>query len=443
MNALSPTFPWAGYFRALGLGEVSRVVVTDSTYIAALETLLTTTPLASLQAYAAWQLVQDTASSMDQAILDADFPFWSRWYTGEAQPPPRDWTCMNSTLSSLGMAVSQPYVKRYVPPAVRAQAEELLGEVHASMHQHLADAAWLDDPTRAEAQAKLDAMTALVAYPDDWPKYDGLTIDPDSFLANRFALARFGLSKSIEALGQPVDWGQWSMTPVTVNASYQLTNTIQLPAGILQLPFFAAGDSAASNYGGIGTVLAHETTHGFDDDGRQFDGTGLLRDWWTPSVEAAFRTRAQCLVDQFSGYLAAPGLGLDGALTLGENTADLGGVRVAYDALVAAHPSEPDRGGYTAKQQFFLAFAQLYCANTRPELLSEEVMTDPALAGTVPRQRNARQRARVLRGLRVRRPRARGRRPRGTRRHLPGLVSAPLQATRARLCPMNHRGGAS
>jgi predicted metalloendopeptidase len=377
LATMSPTFPWAGYYRALGFGDVTNVIVVEPSYFTALDMLLQTTPLLSLQSYVAWQLIQDTAPSMDQAILDADFPFWSRWYTGEPQLPPRDWTCMNRTLSSLGMAVSEPYVKRFVPGAVRPEATALLSDIHASMQQHLMDATWLDDPTRAEALAKLDAVTALVAYPDAWPSYDGLTIDPSSFLTNRFALAKFGTSGSVKALAQPVDRLAWSMTPVTVNASYELNNTIQIPAGILQLPFFAAGESPAAKYGAMGTVMAHETTHGFDDDGSQFDGTGLLRDWWTPSVEVAFRNRTECLATQFSNYLVAPGLAIDGELTLGENTADLGGVRVSFDAYKTAHPREPERGGYTGDQQFFLAFAQLYCANTRPELLSELVMTDP------------------------------------------------------------------
>ena len=180
------------------------------------------------------------------------------------------------------------------------------------------------------------------------------------------------------ALGQPVARATWTMTPVTVNASYQQTNAIQFPAGILQLPFFAEGHSPAGNYGGIGFVMGHEMTHGFDDAGSHFDGTGLLRDWWTPAVDAGFRSRAQCLVDQFSGYTVGPGLVVNGTLTLGENTADLGGLRVAYEALMAAHPDELVREGYDGRQQFFLAFSPSSTAtNVRPELLSEWVMTDP------------------------------------------------------------------
>jgi putative endopeptidase len=381
LAAMSPTFPWATYFAKLGLGAVPRVVVTDPAYFTALDATLKATPLASLQSYVAWQVVQDDAPFLDQAVLDADFPFWAQEYTGETAPAPRDWTCMNATLSALGMAVSQSYVKDFVSPAVRTEAAALIGEIRASMGRHLTDAAWLDDPTRAEAMAKLDAMIQLVAYPDSWPTYDGLTITAESYLANRFALARFGQGNARKALMEPVRRDTWTMTPVTVNASYQLTNVIQFPAGILQLPFFAEGHSPASNYGGIGTVMGHEMTHGFDDDGRQFDGTGLLRDWWTPGVEAAFRDRSRCLVDQFSGYEALPGLQLDGALTLGENTADLGGIRVAYDALLAAYPQESARDGYDNRQQFFLAFAQINCANIRPERLSEAVMTDPHSPG--------------------------------------------------------------
>ena len=384
LAALSPSFPWASYFGALGFGALSRVIVADPTYFSALEALLTTTPLPALRSYLAWQLVQDEAGAMDQAVLDADFRFWAQEFTGDSVPSPRDWTCMNATLSALGMEVSRPYVARYVPPALRAEASDQLGQVRASLTRHITDATWLDDSTRAEALSKLDAMIALIAYPDVWPAApDGATMSATSYLANNVSLAQQGLQISVAALGQAVNRQAWSMTPITVNASYRLINAIELPAGILRLPFFAAGSSPAGNYGGIGAVMGHEMTHGFDDSGRNFDGTGLLRDWWSPAVADTFHARTQCLVDQFAGYVVAPGLAIDGALTLGENTADLGGVLVSYDALISSHPhsDEPTRDGYDDRQQFFLAFAQLYCENVRPETESELVMTDPHSPG--------------------------------------------------------------
>jgi putative endopeptidase len=382
LAALAPSFPWASYFSALGFGPLSRVIVADPTYFTALDALLTKTPLPALRSYLAWQLVQDEAGAMDQAVLDADFRFWAQEFTGGTVAAPRDWTCMNATLSALGMEVSRPYVARYVSPALRAEASDLLGQVRASLTRHITDATWLDDPTRAEALSKLDAMIPLIAYPDAWPAApDGTTMSPTSYLANQVSLAQQGLRNSVGALGRTVDRQAWSMTPITVNASYRLINAIQFPAGILQLPFFAAGSSPAGNYGGIGAVMGHEMSHGFDDNGRNFDGTGLLRDWWSPAVADTFHARTKCLVDQFSGYSVASGLAIDGALTLGENTADLGGVRVSYDALLAAHPDEPARAGYDNRQQFFLAFAQLYCENVRPETESELVMTDPHSPG--------------------------------------------------------------
>jgi putative endopeptidase len=380
LSTLSPTFPWKAFLSALGYGAVTRVVLEDPAYFVALDKLLTTTTLPALQSYLAWQLIQDEAAAMDETVLDTDFRFWSQQFTGETQPAPRDWICMNATLSWLGWAVSQPFVSRYVSPDVRAEATELLGEIQTSMSHHLTDATWLDAPTHAQAAMKLRDLIGVVGYPDGWPTYSGVVINGD-YLANRMALAQRGTRDSIAALAETVRRGSFSMTPITVNASYELTNTIQFPAGILRLPFFAAGHSPAGNYGAIGAVMGHEMTHGFDDEGRQFDGTGLLRDWWTPNVEAAFRARAQCLSDQFSGYEVEPGVQIDGALTLGENTADLGGIRVAYDALMAAHPEEPAREGYDNRQQFFLAFAQMYCENVRPEIASELAMTDPHSPG--------------------------------------------------------------
>ncbi len=381
LEALAPSFPWEGYFQALGLGEVTRVVVADPAYFKMLDALWSATPIAALKSYAEWQLVQDTAPWMDQQVLDTDFAFWAKDFTGVESAPSRDWTCLNATLGALGMVVSQRYVSRYVLPAVRSEATALLGEIRASMARHLMDASWLDDSTRAEALSKLDNLVELVAYPDAWPAYDGLTFDPGSYLANHNALRSFGYSQSIALLGQPYDRHAWNMAPITVNASYLQTNGLQIPAGILQLPFFKTGNSPASNYGGIGTVMGHEITHGFDDSGRALDGMGRLRDWWTPDTAAGFQTRAQCLVDQFAGYQPLAGLELNGRLTLGENTADLGGVRLALDALGAAHPNEPSRDGYDSRQQFFLSFAQLYCENDRPEYLSELVMTDPHSPG--------------------------------------------------------------
>jgi predicted metalloendopeptidase len=201
---------------------------------------------------------------------------------------------------------------------------------------------------------------------------------------NLLHINQFRYRKAAAMLGEPAERNAWSFTPVTVDAQYRWAlNAIEVPAGILAQPFFAADNPAASNYGGIGTVMAHELTHGFDDQGRSFDAGGALRDWWSAGAEAAFTERAQCLIDQFSSYSIEPGLAVDGELTLGENIADLGGVSIAYDALLRAHPDEPASHGYDARQQFFLEFAQLYCENVRPELLRQTLMSDPHSPGAI------------------------------------------------------------
>jgi predicted metalloendopeptidase len=246
----------------------------------------------------------------------------------------------------------------------------------------LSSATWLDAQTRSEALAKLDAMIAKVGHPATTPDYDGLVIDKSSLLGNVLNIRRLGAARAPAQLARPVDRTAWFISPLTVNAIYNPTaNDVTLPAALLSSPFFATSRANAVNFGAIGGVLGHEMTHGFDDQGRHFDGNGTLRTWWTPEVAASFADRAQCVVDQFDAFEPLPGEHVNGKLTLGENLADLGGVSLAFDAMFNGNNKEAGGDGFSAEQLFFLGYAQVWCENVRPDLTSQWLLTDPHSPG--------------------------------------------------------------
>jgi len=382
--ALAPTFPWSTYWQARGLSDIDAVDVAVPAYLTALDSLLKSTPLPALKMYMAWQLIEDKAPRLDQALLDEEFNFWGRVINEIPSPAPRSWTCYLDTQNWLGMSLSKPYIARFYRDSSTKDVTAMIADLRGALSRHIAAAAWLDAETEAAAQDKLAAITAKVGYPSQWPALDGLSLN-GSFVDYNLQIDAWQNQGALASLNQPVDHTLWNAAPVTVNAFYSPgDNAITIPAGIMQLPFFADGYSVASNYGAIGVVLGHELTHGFDNSGRLFDGTGLLHDWWTPDTETAFQARAQCVVDQYSSYQVLPGVSVDGQLTLPENLADLGGVNLAYDAWMARGEHEGARGGLDDRQQFFVAFAQSWCENARDAFLQTQVSTDPH---SPPRQR--------------------------------------------------------
>ncbi|WP_163990295.1 M13 family metallopeptidase [Pyxidicoccus caerfyrddinensis] len=381
-----PRFGWDAFWREAGVASFEELNVQVPSYFDALDSFLAQQPLEDVKSYLRWKLLEAAASALDQEVLTEEFDFHGRFFAGQQEAAPRWWTCYNSALSDMGHALARPYVARYFKEDSRAEARRVLEAVRASFRQRVEAASWLDDATRAEALAKLSKVRDDVGFPDRWVSYAGLGIGPTSYLGNQLALTRKAYRDNAASLDAPADDGLWAMSPVEVNAYYAPTrNQMVFPAGILQRPFFAVSASLASNFGAIGAVMGHELTHGFDDQGRHYDGEGSLRDWWAAPVAERFEERAQCLVDQYASYEALPGTYVNGELTLGENIADLGGLRVAYEALLAREAAEgtvaPGLREYTPRQELFLSYVQLWCEVWRPDVQRQNLLADPHAPG--------------------------------------------------------------
>ncbi len=379
--AMAPSFPWQTFWEKAGFSGLSNVNVIVPDYLTALDQLLETTPIEDLKSYVRWQLLQDRSSGLDQAFLDQNFSFWSN-FSGQSSLPPRWYSCFNATLGTLGQAVARPYVARYFDEAARETTSAMVERARAAFGERLEADVWLDAPTRKEVLAKLDAVVAKVGYPAKVPDYTELGITAGSYLDNEIAVRLFGNANARKVLDQPVDRTQWNLSPVTVNASYSGTmNDLTLPAALLTSPFLVEGRTDAANFGALGVLIGHEMTHGFDDRGRHFGADGTLADLWTPAAEASFKDRAQCISDQFDGYEALPGEHVNGAFTLGENIADLGGINIAYAALFDGEGDETGGDGFNAKQVFFLSYAQTWCEDVRPDFQSYLLLVDPHSPG--------------------------------------------------------------
>jgi endothelin-converting enzyme/putative endopeptidase len=382
--ALAPTFPWSTYWQARGFGGTDTVDVAVPGYLTAMDNLLRSTPLPTLKMYMEWQLIEDKAARLDAGILDEEFNFWGVVINEVSSPPPRAWTCYLDTQNRFGMSLSKPYIARHYGDRTSLDMRAMIEDLRSAFSRRIAGASWLDPETRAAADEKLAAVAGKVGYPNRWPTLDALSLS-GAYVDYDLQIDAWASQRALAGLTLPVDHGAWTAAPITVNAFYSAgDNAITIPAGIMQLPFFGDGYSSASNYGGIGVVLGHELTHGFDDSGRLFDGSGLLSDWWTPATAAAFSTRSQCVVDQYASYQVLPGVSVDGQLTLPENLADLGGVNLAYDAWMARGQHEGSLGGLDDRQQFFVSFAQSFCENASSAYLQFLVSTNPH---SPPRQR--------------------------------------------------------
>ena len=377
LAALAPRFPWRVYLEARGFAGVDRIDVLLPSYVAAFGELIARRSLEELKAYLRWQIIEDKAFYLDQAFVDEEFSFHDREFSGVSAPQPRDWTCYLSTTQSLGFELARQYVERFFAPGTRQYGQMLVQQIKAAMRRRLQSAAWLDEPTRAEAVAKLEKVADKIGYPDTWPA--SLPSDVSgTWLDLLLARSQAYHALSVARLAQPVDRTAWFMPPIEVNAYYapQL-NEMVFPAAIFRLPFFDPDSGVAANYGAIGSVMGHELTHAFDDTGRQFDGDGNLRNWWSPMVETAFADRSRCVVDQFSRYEPLPGQRVDGSRTLGENLADLGGLTLAFDAWKSSGMEPGKMAEFDGAQQFFVAHAQAYCTAMTPALLSTLLLTDP------------------------------------------------------------------
>ncbi len=384
LEAAAPRFPWRRYFVG-DLAEVRAINVTVPGFFAGLNRLLESTPIEKLRAYLRWHAVSDHAMALGPRFVDESFAFSSQNLTGSKVLLPRWKRCADATDVALGEALAQPFVKKVFSTDAKQRALSMVHDIEAAFARDLEQVTWMDAPTRAAALDKLQAVFDKIGYPEKWRRYDRVHIDRHDYIENVLAADAFESERQDAKIGKPVDRQEWAMTPMTVNAYYNAQlNEMVFPAGILQTPFFALNAPNAANYGAIGMVMGHELTHGFDDEGRKFDKNGNLRTWWTPQVEHAFEEKTACVVKQYSGYHAYDDVPINGKLTLGENIADLGGVKLSLQALLhRAQAPVPNQAGSamtgapTEEQRFFLALAQSWCTNRRPELERSLATIDP------------------------------------------------------------------
>src|SRR5438128_743961 len=369
--------------RNITLVEAGDINVHQPEFFKAANDLFKTTSLDDWKAYLRWHLINATAPYLSRDFVDENFDFNERTLRGTQQDKPRWKRVVISEDGDIGEALGKLYVGFYFPPAAKERALELVNNLKEALADRIKTLDWMDEPTKQEALKKLAAMNVKIGYPDKWLDYSLLPIDRGPYVLNALRAAKFESDRDVQKIGKPVDRTDWGMTPPTVNAYYQPNmNEIVFPAGILQPPFFYANADDAVNYGGIGAVIGHEMTHGFDDQGRQFDAAGNLRDWWTPESAAKFKERSQAIVKQFNEYEPLPGLHVNGELTQGENIADLGGVKLAYAALQKAldkNPQERNKkiDGFTPEQRFFLSFAAIWRSKIRDEDQKLRLNTDP------------------------------------------------------------------
>ncbi len=370
-------FPWGVYFLALDHPDVAAINVAVPGFFAQLDRILAITGIADLRTYLRWQLLHASARALGARFVDEDFRF-TAVLTGTERLLPRWKRCVAAVDQALGEALGKAFVARTFPAGDRTRARAIVERVERSFATNLGGLSWMDDDTRARALEKATAIANKIGFPDRWRDYGPLAVDRTSYLANLLRSAIFESRRQLDKIGRPVDRAEWFATPPTVNAYYNPSlNEMVFPAGILQPPFFMASAPEPVNYGAIGMVMGHELTHGFDDQGRKFDGCGNLRDWWTPAVADAFTRRADCLVGQFDGYVAVGDQHVNGKLTLGENIADQGGLKLAYDAYRALGGRGPGTGGFTPEQLFFVSFAQSWCTKRRPDLARLLANVDP------------------------------------------------------------------
>jgi len=380
LKALTPNLSWDSYFTEVGHPGIATVDVAQPDFFKALSADLGEVSLEDWKTYLRWHLIDAAAPALSQPFVDENFNFQGRVLQGTQEILPRWKRCVRATDHELGEALGQVYVEQYFPPEAKARALEMVDNLTAALREDLQTLPWMGEATRQQALTKLNAFTRKIGYPDKWRDYSAYHVDRGPYVLNLLRGAEFESKRDLNKIGKPVDRTEWGMTPPTVNAYYDpLLNEIVFPAGILQPPFFDPKADDASNYGGMGAVIGHEMTHGFDDQGRKFDAHGNLRDWWTAEDAKNYNARAECVEKQFDGYEVQKGLRENGKLVLGESIADLGGLTIAYRALERALEGKPRPlvDGMTPEQRFFLAYAQVWAANDRPEYERLLVNTNP------------------------------------------------------------------
>jgi putative endopeptidase len=381
LKTLTPNFSWDAYFKSIGHPELKEINVGQPEFFKTLDAQLAATSLDDWKTYLRWHLANGAAAGLSEKFVAEDFDFRGKTLTGAKEIQPRWKRCAQGTDRALGEALGQVYVQKYFPPEAKARALEMVHNLIAALHDDLQTLPWMGPDTRAQATAKLEAFAVKIGYTDKWRDYSALKIDRRSYAENQIRATVFEFARRLDKIGKPVDRTEWGMTPPTVNAyNSSSMNEIVFPAGIMQPPFYDPKADDAVNYGGMGAVIGHEITHGFDDHGSQFDGKGNLKNWWSDEDQKNFKARAACVSDQFDSYVVDGDLHENGKLVLGESIADLGGLAIsyaAYEKSLEGKPRPPDKDGFTAEQRFFLGWAQVWGANERLEFARLMANTNP------------------------------------------------------------------
>ncbi len=387
LKQLAPNFSFDQFFVQSRSPDFAKLNVSVPAFFKALNTLVANTSIDALRDYMAWHYLNASATKLTKAFLDENFNFYGRILSGTTELRPRWKRCVAATDNALGEALGQKFVEKTFGEQGKQRTLDMVHEIEHQMGNDIQSLSWMSPTTKQAAMLKLHAVANKIGYPDKWRDYSSVNVVDNDYFGNWFRAVEFETRRELNKIGKPVDRGEWGMTPPTVNAYYDPTeNNINFPAGILQPPFYSNHADDAVNYGAIGVVIGHELTHGFDDQGRQFDADGNLKDWWQKKDGEQFTKLADCLVNEYGGFSPVKGVELNGKLTLGENTADNGGIRLAYMALMddlakKTVPVSQEEDGYSQPQQFFLGFAQVWCESTRPEEARTLAQTDPHSPG--------------------------------------------------------------
>ena len=385
LASLSPDFGWKYYIDNIGIAPIQSLNVAVPDFIRSVNAIVDGSSIADLKTYLTWHVLNATADLLPAPFEQEHFNFDGRILSGTKEMPARWKRCVQATDRALGEALGQKFVEVAFSGSSKTKALQLVGEIEKEMEEDIRTAAWMSPATKDQAYTKLKQVSNKIGYPEKWRDYSSVTVSRGDYFGDVERAHQFERKRNFAKLGKPVDKTEWGMTPPTVNAYYNPPeNNINFPAGILQPPFYnpKAGDPV--NYGAIGVVIGHELTHGFDDQGRRYDGSGNLRDWWTPEDAKAFTTRADCVVDEYGSFSPVEGVKLNGRLTLGENAADNGGIHLAYMALMddlAKHVLPPKQDGLTPQQQFFLGYAQIWCENSTEQYSRLQAQTNPHSPG--------------------------------------------------------------
>jgi endothelin-converting enzyme/putative endopeptidase len=381
LQALMPSFKWDDYLKPMSTPVTAHYLVATPDFLKGVNDLINSESLENWKTYLRWSLVNTSAGQLSDPFVQESFEFYGRKLFGQRELDPLWKRCVRAVDRDLGEALGQAYAEQAFGPDAKARMLKLVNELTDAMGDDIEHLDWMTPATKIQAVKKLHGIEDKIGYPNQWRDYSSIQIVRGDAVGNAYRSSEFELHRELDKIGKPVDRAEWGMTPPTVNAYYDSQlNTINFPAGILQPPYFEKNMDDAVNFGEIGATIGHEMTHGFDDEGRKFDATGNLRDWWTEQDGKEFEKRAQCIEDEYSGFDALPGLKVNGKLTLGENTADNGGTRIAYMAFeknLSPDQKTAKTDGLTPEQRFFIAYGESWCGTFTPEVLRLLVQSNP------------------------------------------------------------------